>query len=497
LKSNISEFDLSESTISFYVEQRADWLTFKFNYERPHTWRSMNLRDPEGRIRLSHVDVYNNTAIIVHVDPAQTSYLAVPGIISAGEWKVEFADVHEAGSHTIKFDWQTGSGELTTDIKIPVSERDFWTDATEGQDQYELHLYDWHVCRETASRWYKGDFHTHTVLSDGKMTPERNMEQADIMGLDFFVATDHNLLSTSWPKGKALVIPGNEFTADYGHWNALGLRQWIDWRSCTADGGIATQQGMNRVMEEAGQQGALRSINHAMLMPWAWMYEETPLNFLDALEIWNDPTYHTNPAATEKALILWSTLWNEGYQVTGIGGSDSHLLPEESYGDGNPPSLIGDPATYVYADRLSAAAILAAVREGHVYVSRAPVLDICVTVDGISYPLGSDLTEAVNISPDGNVYCSLTVTNCPEGILRVIENGEVVSQLLVSDAARTFAFTSPWKESEYVWRRYEIRANNGNLLAFTNPVFYGAKAQEITTWKQLLEKASFDVPVNH
>jgi hypothetical protein len=118
-------------------------------------------------------------------------------------------------------------------------------------------------------------------------------------------------------------------------------------------------------------------------------------------------------------------------------------------------------------------------------------------VDSISYPLGSDLTEAVNRSPDGNVYCSLTVTNCSEGTLRVIENGEVVSQLSVSDVSRTFAFTAAWKEKAYVWRRYEIRANNGDLLAFTNPVFYGEKAQEITTWKQLLEKASFDVPVNY
>jgi hypothetical protein len=496
LNYKVNECDLSESTISFFVEQPSDWLAFRFNYERPHTWRSMNLRDPEGRIRLSHVDVYNKTAIIIHIDPALTSYLAVPGIIPAGEWRVEFAEMYEAGSHTIKYDWQTGNGKLTGDIEITVSEREFWTDATAGQDHYELHLYDWHASREIGSRWYKGDFHTHTVLSDGKMTPECNMEQAEIMGLDFFVATDHNLLSTSWPNGKALVIPGNEFTSDFGHWNALGLRQWIDWRSCAADGGISTQQGMNRVMEEAGQLGALRSINHAMLMPWAWMYEETPLAYLDALEIWNDPTYHTNPAATEKALVLWNTLWNEGYQITGIGGSDSHMLPEESYGDGNLPSLIGDPATYVYADRLSAEAILEAVREGHTYVSREPVLDICVNVDGVSYPLGSDLTKAVNNSPDGNVNCTLTVSNCSEGNLLVIENGDVVSQMTISHVSRTFAFTSAWRAKVYVWRRLEIRDNNGALLAFTNPIFYGEKAQEITTWKQLLEKASFDVPVN-
>ncbi|MFC5653816.1 CehA/McbA family metallohydrolase [Paenibacillus solisilvae] len=496
MKDNSQNESAPRTLISFRIDQPADWLVVHFHYERAHTWRTLNLLDPAGRIRLSHLDCYNSRTVIVHRSPVYSSYLTVPGSIPAGEWKIEFADQSDPAEEVFKFEWEAGSGDLPSGIETAASDRQCWTGSTGDQAHYGLHQYDWQAVREEAARWYKGDFHTHTVLSDGKMTPERNMEQAEIMGLDFFVATDHNLLSTSWPAGKVLVIPGIEFTSEYGHWNALGLKQWIDWRYRAPDGGIGTQEGMNRVMEEARRHGALRSINHPMLTPWAWMYELTPLAMLDALEIWNDPTYHSNPAATEKALALWSTLWNEGYRVTGIGGSDSHMLPTESYGDNNPPSLIGDPATYVHAERLSAAAILEGVRAGRVYVSRGPVLDLAVTVDDKAYPLGSDLTEPVQRSKEGRVHCRLTVSNASEGSLHVIENGKEIEAYAISDTAQTFEIAMDWKEAQYVWRRIELRSMNGELLAFTNPVSYGSKEQEITTWKQLLDRASFEVPVN-
>lgn len=482
--------------LGFYVDKPSDWVVFKFEYEGTHTWRSLILRDPEDKIRFSHMDVHTPRVAVISDKPDSCSYLAVPGTLPLGEWKIEFPEKWNPDSTTFKFEWEAGLGDLPSTVEIPLSDRHFWTDTASGKDHYEMNHYEWHESRENGARWYKGDFHTHTVLSDGKMTPERNMEQAEIMGLDFFVATDHNIVSTSWPKGKALVIPGVEITSHYGHWNALGLRQWVDWRPGSPDGGMDSGLGTNRLMTEVGQQGALRSINHPMLSPWAWMHEDTQLANVDSIEICNDPTYQTNPAATEKALVLWSTLWNEGCRLTGIGGSDSHLLPSESYEDNGPPSLIGDPATYVYAECLSAAAILAAVREGRVYMSRGPVLDILVVVDDQAYPLGSDLTEAVNASPVGVVNYKLTVSQAAAGTLHVIENGKEAAVHEITEDNQTFEFDLHWKGAEYVWRRFELRDSDGELLAFTNPVYYGTKERTITTWKQLLEKATFEVPVN-
>ncbi|MCQ6562358.1 CehA/McbA family metallohydrolase [Paenibacillus mendelii] len=485
------------SSVLFNVEDPADWLTFTFEYEGEGGWRTFTLRDPSGRVRFTHLNCNNSRSAVIHRNYEDTSFLGVPGEIEAGEWEIKFVD--QEGSPpacTFTFEWKSGIGDIPPDRRIPPSKRNYWTEVMEGVENYKLDTYDWHECRDETARWYKGDFHTHTVLSDGKMTPERNMEQAEIMGLDFFVATDHNLISTSWPQGRVLVIPGVEYTSGSGHWNALGVRQWYNWTYNAPDGGIGTGEGMNRLLAEVGQGGGLRSINHPMLTPWAWVYEDTLLENVDCMEIWNDPTYSTNPAATERALVLWSTLWNEGWRLPGIGGSDSHMLPTETYSDGSPPSLIGDPGTYVYAERLSPAAILAAVQAGRVYVSRGPVLDVKVIVGEEEYPLGSDLTEAVAASVDGEVDIRLAVTGAAQGRLHIITNGTETSVQDIPEEDSAFAFKLQWRAAEYEWVRAEIRTAGGELLAFTNPVYHGQKNTTIRTWGELLKKASFDVPVN-
>ncbi|UVI30673.1 CehA/McbA family metallohydrolase [Paenibacillus spongiae] len=483
------------SSVLFNVEGPADWLMFTFDYEGEGGWRTFTLRDPGGRVRYTHLNCYNSRSAIIHREYAETSFLGVPGEIEAGEWEIKFVDGSPPAC-TLALEWKSGVGEVPEGSCIPPGERNYWTEAMNGVKDYKLDLYDWHECREEGARWYKGDFHTHTVLSDGKMTPERNMEQAEIMGLDFFVATDHNLISTSWPQGRALVIPGVEYTSGSGHWNALGVRQWHNWTYNAPDGGIGTGEGMNRLMAEVGQEGALRSVNHPMLTPWAWVYEDTLLKNVDCLEIWNDPTYATNPAATERALVLWSALWNEGWRLPGIGGSDSHMLPTETYSDGSPPSVIGDPGTYVYAERLSPAAILAAVQAGRVYVSRGPELDVRVSVGGNEYPLGSDLTEAVASAANGAVDIRLAITGAAQGKLHVIANGAEASVLDIPEEEHATEFKLHWRAAEYEWVRFEIRKANGELLAFTNPVYCGQKEKTISTWGELLKKASFDVPVN-
>src|SRR5699024_9351246 len=61
-----------------------------------------------------------------------------------------------------------------------------------------LESFDSHQVFQQEKKWYKGDFHTHTIYSDGEMTREENIEMANKQSLDFFVATDHNIIPTSW-----------------------------------------------------------------------------------------------------------------------------------------------------------------------------------------------------------------------------------------------------------------------------------------------------------
>lgn len=58
-------------------------------------------------------------------------------------------------------------------VKEPVGEQD-WV----GNKEFDI---DKNYSDE--SRWYKGDFHTHTRLSDGKETTRSAMKKAEQMGM--------------------------------------------------------------------------------------------------------------------------------------------------------------------------------------------------------------------------------------------------------------------------------------------------------------------------
>lgn len=71
----------------------------------------------------------------------------------------------------------------------------------------KLDTYPWEEVRNPEAKWYKGDTHTHSALSDGNATREVLIDNAAEAGLDFFIATDHNVFPTSWVRKDVLVIP--------------------------------------------------------------------------------------------------------------------------------------------------------------------------------------------------------------------------------------------------------------------------------------------------
>src|SRR5689334_3500629 len=71
-----------------------------------------------------------------------------------------------------------------------------------------------------ASRWIKGNLHTHTLNSDGDSTPDEVVRWYREHGYDFLVLTDHNFLTgvdglnaIQGAAGKFLVVRGEEVTS--------------------------------------------------------------------------------------------------------------------------------------------------------------------------------------------------------------------------------------------------------------------------------------------
>ncbi|MCA1032025.1 CehA/McbA family metallohydrolase [Bacillus timonensis] len=466
------------------IDADYDWLKLSITFFKKG-WFGIFLWDPNGKLRVQSLYINEPKEILISKNSDATSFSCVSGEIPKGKWRVEIL------SATYKsepyYEMECTCGLLSEDVSSEDS--NVWaTTSTSTSSVLDLNHFDARRVYNDEKKWYKGDFHTHTNESDGKMTPEQGMEQAKKMGLDYFVATDHNILPTKWVKDSVMVIPGIEVTSSKGHFNALGLTRWIDWRPTCEDGGMETEVGMNRILRECREAGAVVSLNHPMLKPWEWQFQETLLSSFDTIEIWNDPTYKDNPKATEEALVLWNMLWNDGHRLFGIGGSDSHLLPTESYEKNGPPSVIGDPATYVLSEGLSTDALLSAVKKGKVYVARGPVLEVDIEVNGEASDLGSDLTATSKLHFGAHIDYSIAYENVPkDSVLYWVQDGEVVDQSNISETGkleRSFSFS----QDQITWLRFEIRSKDGELLAFGNPIFQGSKQPTIKTWGQLLER---------
>ena len=275
--------------------------------------------------------------------------------------------------------------------------------------------------------WYAGDFHAHTLHSDGVMTPPQLAEFARQQGLDFFAITDHNAsgaFANFGDTGDLLVIPGSEVTLDNLHYNLLGLEGDLAWAQEILNGPNTIRhadlaEDVNAWLSKAIRQNGLNSLNHPLLDPWHCRLDGFDISKLHCLEIWNDPSWPTSVEANMAAVRMWTGWLNAGHRKTAIGGSDFHR-PEPKPGHDKLAERIGTPRTWVYADNLSGAAILDGLRERRAYVSMGPRLDFQMESSGNFYQIGDDAGIV-----DGAIRFFCALSDVVEPFLaKLIQDGE-------------------------------------------------------------------------
>jgi predicted metal-dependent phosphoesterase TrpH len=270
-----------------------------------------------------------------------------PGPISPGTWNVALGPYNSVPEG---IDWQLNivmGFDLVDEYFSPTFARvDF--DTVDQFDQDE---------------WLRGDFHMHTVYSDGKYTPNQQIENALSQNLSFIFFSDHNTDTSNNIIGtyqaalapNLLICRAIEVTTRHGHWQAAGLEreQLIDWRYQLND-----NPGFEAATEQVHRAGGFVSVNHpfAACPACNWGFDNWDHN--DAIEVWNanwDPT-------DQQAVQKWHDLLVAGKFTTAIGGSDSH----------SPPSLNGIPTTVVNARGRKQAAIVTAVKNARAYIVEGP-----------------------------------------------------------------------------------------------------------------------------
>lgn len=331
--------------------------------------------------------------------------------------------------------------------------------------------------RNPQPAWYRGDFHCHTLHSDGVLTPAELLALAQAEGLDFFTITDHNTCAAyDLFADDFLVIPGIEVTYKRGHYNVLGVdtEAGADWLAQVGRGYVDRPAEtdvfptMNDVLRATAAHGALNSINHPLLVPWAWEFPDTDLRQVHCLEIWNDPSWPDNRRDNPRALALWTEWLNAGYRHTAIGGSDFHR-PSPPAGQDKPAERLGKPSTYVYASELSGQAILEALRQRRAYVSMGSLAAFQALAEGTTYDIGADLGQW-----DGEVELTAQAWACPAPArARLLKNGRLLAETDVTGDGVELRVKDQVYAGEPAWYRFDVLDPDGLLLAVTNPIFTG------------------------
>jgi hypothetical protein len=306
--------------------------------------------------------------------------------------------------------------------------------------------------RRPEAAWYRGDFHMHTVHSDGHYTPDQQIHNALNRNLSFIFFSEHNTDTNNEIIGAyqahlapdLLIGRAIEVTTRHGHWQAIGLQegQIIDWRYHPGD-----NPGFPQAADVVHHAGGIVSVNHPFQLcgrcNWTLDWDHN-----DAIEVWNGPWDPTDEISVKK----WQSELVAGKLITGIGGSDAH----------GPPDVLGRPTTIVKSQGRNQVAIVEGVKYGRAYLVEGPGMDLSFTVKSLS-----GVAEIGDIVPLVGNATALLTTQGLQGLKAcfISEKGYFYNTTVVDGKTLSRAVPS---QSKFV--RIEVRNGTDTMIALTNPV---------------------------
>lgn len=438
----------------FLVPEGIGTIKVHFDYSGKNEFSEIEigLFDPD---RFRGTSRFSKQSFFISESRATASYF--PGSISSGEWNISL------GFPTI----QKQTFYKVTIRLIPKIHPEFY-----GPSEVSL---------KENKQWYAGDFHTHTGHSDGFGCEDvkgnrapcqvyQVVEAAKESMLDFVSITDHNTVSHHQDMtviqplfSDLLLIRGQEVTTFYGHANVYGTSIPIDFR-IGFDG-----HTFEHIQQDVDAIEAMLSINHpgretgANCTGCGWSAESTNYNQIEVVEVVNG----TNVENDIAGIPFWHKLLNDGFKITGIGGSDDH-----SAGFRN--SKPGVPTTMVYANSLSEKAILEGVRKGKVYLKtrgrNGPEVSFQINSKGKSWSMGDTIN--LNSLRDQPLEIMIQYTHSSVQQLELIYNGEVINVDFrqSNDNDHIYTLIGEIPNPGKGWLRFNLRDSDG-ITIISNPVY--------------------------
>ena len=231
----------------------------------------------------------------------------------------------------------------------------------------------------TPGCFLRGNVHTHTTRSDGRLSLEETASTYRAKGYDFLAVTDHRVYYRGGDLGDMILLPGIESNADLltpgrtkrthhivgiGHC-AQGLIHDAPFTAEPVNG----SQAMQKIIDTLVEQGNLCIYAHPH-------WSQTNIQDYGALEnLFGFEVYNAGCDRNDDfgyAHNLWHDLLLQGHRLYAFATDDAHG-----------PRDMGHGWISVYAKERSAGAILSAIKAGQFYASNGPEIHDITLEDGL------------------------------------------------------------------------------------------------------------------
>ena len=243
---------------------------------------------------------------------------------------------------------------------------------------------------EGNGRFLKGNLHSHTTRSDGRLTPETTIRQFALKGYDFLALTDHNIYNFQHyaPETGMLIIPGMEVNADLPGPGRHCVHMIVMGPEAEKNGFSQDQKfryGMleqisdaQAIIDEALNAGNMLVYNHP---EWSGTpaHEIAELQGFSLMEIWNSNNVFR--MGLDARAAYWDELLWMGRKIYGVAADDAHHPQHNCNG-----------YVMVRAEK-NLDSILEALQKGAFYASCGPEIHDFFVQDGVATVLCSPASK--------------------------------------------------------------------------------------------------------
>lgn len=274
--------------------------------------------------------------------------------------------------------------------------------------------------------WLRGNLHTHTTHSDGRLTPGEHADRYRGAGYGFLAITDHGTYvdTRDLSGGGLTMVQGEELSVGrsgagtFYHIVALGLGGPLPFEE--ADPALSPQ----RVVDHINDAGGAAILAHPY---WSGLThcEAAALQGLAAVEAYNHVCELLNDRGD--GLAHWDHLLTLGHTVNGVAVDDAHSrerenLPDDSFGgwvmvkaaDNSEPSILEALRLGSYYSSSGPEIIDMEVADREIYIRCSPAKKIAfvsVPCLGVCYKAEEGgLTESSYTPRPGEHYVRVQVT---------------------------------------------------------------------------------------